>query len=192
MHKALQSLAGEGLVERRRKLGTVVSERAQERPVLEIWDIAAEARRLGGHYRFEVIERTTIEAGRAHRSLLEVDEGTPLLRVVCVHYSDAQPLQFEERLISVAAAPRIAGERFRRSSPGRWLLRHVPWTEAEHTILAQPASATVASSLDIARGSACLVVERRTWNESLPVTFARMWHPGERYRLVGRFRPSHM
>src|SRR5580693_10796768 len=38
--KALQSLAKEGYVERKRKLGTVVTDRAQERPVFEIWDVA--------------------------------------------------------------------------------------------------------------------------------------------------------
>jgi GntR family histidine utilization transcriptional repressor len=30
-------------------------------------------------------------------------------------------------------------------------------------------------------------VERRTWNGEAPVTYARLWHPGSRHRLVGRF-----
>ncbi len=40
VHKAVQSLAVEGLVERRPKIGTVVTARARERPVFEIWDAA--------------------------------------------------------------------------------------------------------------------------------------------------------
>src|SRR5471030_52428 len=36
--KAIQMLAKEGIVERHRKIGTIVAIRAQERPVFEIWD----------------------------------------------------------------------------------------------------------------------------------------------------------
>ena len=192
VHKAIQSLAGEGLVERRRKHGTLVADRAQERPVFEIWDIASEARRLGGRYRFEVIERTTVASDAHPLDLHGFEPETPMLRIVCVHYCDRHALQVEERYISIAAAPKVVLEKFTRSPPGRWLLRHVPWTEAEHTILARQAPDSVANPLGIEKGDACLVVERRTWNDTVPVTFARLWHPGERYRLVGRFRPSHL
>jgi GntR family histidine utilization transcriptional repressor len=192
VHKAIQSLAGEGLVERRRKHGTMVADRAQERPVFEIWDIASEARRLGGRYRFELVERETVASDSHPQELHGFEAGTPMLRVVCVHYCDRHALQIEERYISVAAAPKVVLEKFSRTPPGRWLLKHVPWTEAEHTILARPATDFIARHLGIGKSDACLVVERRTWNDTQPVTFARLWHPGERYRLVGRFRPSHL
>jgi GntR family histidine utilization transcriptional repressor len=70
-----------------------------------------------------------------------------------------------------------------------WLLSHVPWTQAEHTISACEAGPPEAEALGIAAGSACLVVERRTWNGDVPVTMARLWHPGARHRLRGRFEP---
>jgi GntR family histidine utilization transcriptional repressor len=192
VHKAIQSLAGEGLVERRRKHGTLVADRAQERPVFEIWDIASEARRLGGRYHFELLERTTEASDQHPAELHGFEPGTPMLRLVCAHYCDKAALQIEERYISIAAAPKVVLEKFSRTAPGRWLLKHVPWTEAEHTILARPAPAAIAGRLGVDSGDACLVVERRTWNDTIPVTFARLWHPGERYRLVGRFRPSHL
>ena len=37
VHRALRSIAAEGLVARRRRFGTVVAARPPERPVLEIW-----------------------------------------------------------------------------------------------------------------------------------------------------------
>ena len=46
--KAIQTLASEGLVQRRRKIGTIVAERPLERPVFEIWDIADIVPRNGG------------------------------------------------------------------------------------------------------------------------------------------------
>jgi len=48
--KAIQTLVNEGLVHRRRKVGTVVAEGALERPVFEIWDIADLISRNGGFH----------------------------------------------------------------------------------------------------------------------------------------------
>ena len=48
--KAIESLAKEGFVERKRKTGTVVTDRAQERPVFEIWDVADLVAQSGGVY----------------------------------------------------------------------------------------------------------------------------------------------
>jgi GntR family histidine utilization transcriptional repressor len=69
-------------------------------------------------------------------------------------------------------------------------LAHVPWTEAEHTIAACEAGPAEAEALGVPVGSACLVVERKTWNGDIPVTVARLWHSGAQHRLVGRFEPA--
>jgi len=34
------------------------------------------------------------------------------------------------------------------------------------------------------------VVERRTWNSSTPVTYARLWNPGVTHTLIGHFQPA--
>ncbi|NMN04875.1 MULTISPECIES: UTRA domain-containing protein, partial [unclassified Novosphingobium] len=74
--------------------------------------------------------------------------------------------------------------------PGPWLLANVPWTEARHRIIARGATAVVARHLGVPEGAPCLVVERRIWNGDVPVTFARLWYPGEDHALEGRFLPS--
>src|ERR671913_1575743 len=50
VNRALASLAGEGLVERKRKSGTVVAPPSAERAVFEIWDITAEMARAGARH----------------------------------------------------------------------------------------------------------------------------------------------
>ena len=41
--------------------------------------------------------------------------------------------------------------------------------------------------VDMARGSALLMVSRRTVSQGTVASVARLYHPGARYRLVGRF-----
>ena len=187
VNRALRSLADQGLVERRRKRGTVVGSLAPERPVFEIWDIAAEIERAGATYRLDLLERAVLDAGDSRGAALGEGAGQ-LLWLVCRHSADGEPMQVEERLISLATAPQAIDADFAVESPGRWLLQYVAWTEAEHVIAAEPAPRAVADRLGIRRGGACLVVERRTWNRTAPVTFVRLWHPGDRRRLVGRFQ----
>lgn len=190
VNKAIQNLASEGLVERRPKIGTIVTARARERPVMEIWDAADAVRREGGHYSYQLIECGMVSPGAPIRDLHGLGEKTPALQMLCLHLSDGRPFQLEERLVNVEAAPKITCQPLEDVSPGQWLLANVPWTEAKHRITARGATAMVSRHLALDDGAACLVVERRTWNGDVPVTFARFWYPGDDHSVEGRFRPS--
>ena len=190
VNKALQSLAGEGLVERRPKVGTVVTGRARERPVFEIWDAADAVHRVGGRYSYRLLDCGMVPAVSPLRAELALDAGTPVIRMMCLHLSDGKPFQLEERLINVDAAPKITCQPLEDVSPGQWLLANVPWTEAKHAISARGATPMIAQHLALDEGDACLVVERRTWNSLVPVTLGRFWYPGDNHSLEGQFRPS--
>lgn len=188
--KAIQTLATEGLVHRRRKVGTVVAERALERPVFEIWDVADLISRNGGTYQYRLLECRKLEDDPERREMLGISSRTPALWMRCLHLSDAKPFQLEERLINIDAAPGITCQPLDAQGPGRWLLAHVPWTDAEHKICARQAPDEIAMHLRVRPHDACLVVDRRTWNHGAPVTHARLWHPGTSHNLVGHFKPS--
>jgi GntR family histidine utilization transcriptional repressor len=188
--KAIQTLVADGLVLRRRKVGTLVAERAQERPVFEIWDIADLVARSGGRYAYKLLECRKLGPDPERRELLGVSLRTPVLWLRCMHLSDGRPIQLEERLININAAPNITCQPLETQGPGAWLLAKVPWTDAEHKIFAREAPAEVAAELQVKMGTACLVVDRRTWNQGTPVTLARLWHPDGRHNLVGHFKPA--
>ena len=188
--KALQSLVGDGLIQRHRKVGTLVTERAQERPVFEIWDIADLVRRNGARYRYRLLECRKLGDDLPRRELLGVSARTPILWMRSLHLSNDQPFQLEERLVNIDAAPNITCQPLETESPGSWLLASVPWSEAQHQIYAREAPAEIASDMRVKVGTACLVVDRRTWNHNTPVSLARMWHPGSAHHLVGHFKPS--
>lgn len=188
--KAMQSLASEGVVERRRKIGTVVSARAGERPVFEIWDTAEIVQRRGAAYGYKLLSCAFVGDSLEDRVLLGVERSVQVLRMTCVHTADGRPFQIEDRLINVDAAPQITCQPLETTGPGPWLIAHVPWTQAEHAISAHAADERLAKLLDVQVGAPCLLVERRTWNGEQPVTLARLWHSGAEHRLVGRFEPS--
>jgi GntR family histidine utilization transcriptional repressor len=185
--KAIQSLAKEGFVERKRKIGTVVTDRAQERPVFEIWDVADLVAQAGGTYSYKLLECMKLKQDPQKRELLGVSHRTPTLWMLCLHLCDGAPFQLEERLINIEAAPGITCRPLEQVGPGLWLLAHVPWTDAEHKISAREAPPDIAEHLGTNPGAACLVVDRRTWNKGTPVTYARLWHCGAQHTLVGHF-----
>ena len=113
-----------------------------------------------------------------------------MLSITTLHLMDDVPHAYEQRLINLATVPEAHEERFRADPPGTWLLRRVPWTDAEHIVRATNADNTLAKWLRIQRGAACLVLERRTWQAGAFVTEARITYPGERHHLVGRFSPT--
>ena len=190
VNRALTALAAEGLIVRWRRRGSFVAERAVELAVFEIWDIAAEIERSGRAYAYELLAREHLVADADLATDMDVAPGTPLLALTCRHSADGEVVQLEHRLINLAAVPQADSESFDAIAPGRWLLDHVPWSEAEHTIRAESADARIARLMHVERGAACLVIERRTWQGRKAITLARLAHPGARHALTGRFRPG--
>ncbi|MDE2457455.1 MAG: histidine utilization repressor [Burkholderiales bacterium] len=190
VNKVLTQLARAGMVERRRKAGSFVMREQSRSAVMEISDVRAEVGALGLPYRFEIIERKRRLNLRADASALQLGEAGPVLHVTTLHYAGPRPFCLERRLINLAAVPAAAGQDFATEPPGTWLVSHVPWTSAEHRIRAAIADAQAAATLEVPAGTACLVIERRTWVRGKPVTFVRLSYPGETHEVVARFSPS--
>ncbi|WP_040637985.1 histidine utilization repressor [Microvirga lotononidis] len=189
VNKVLSTLAANGLITRRRRAGTVVAEPSSQQAVLQIQDFALEAARAGIDYHFKILHRAVepIDAAAAQR--IGLPAGTKMLCLSTLHIMDDVPQAFEQRLINLATVPEAGEEPFTEDPPGTWLLRRVPWTDAEHIVRAVNADGTMAKRLRIQSGTACLVLERRTWQAGAFVTEARITYPGDRHQLVGRFSP---
>ena len=187
VNKALTQLARSGLIERRKRSGSFVARPRSQAAVLEIHDIRAEVEALGLAYRYELLDRKLRAAGATVDPRIE---GSPsLMELACRHHADASVFCVEERLISLDAVPQAADADFARQAPGPWLIGHVPWSEAEHTIRAVAADRATARLLALPAGTACLVIERRTWSGGQQVTFVRLTYPGASHAVVARFTP---
>ena len=190
VNKVLAGLAAAGLIERRRRAGSFVRRPQFQSAVLQIHDIKAEVTGRGQAYAYELLSQRRRKANASDRGLLSVGSDVGIIALRCRHLADGRPFALEERLINLTAIPAGQTIDFKSEPPGTWLLGHVPWTEAEHHISAMEADAETALRLKIAKGSACLVVRRRTWRSGETVTVVRLTFPGPSYHLVARFTPS--
>ena len=190
VNKVLAEVARAGLIERRRRSGSFVRLPQAQSAVLEIRDIGDEVRSLGLPYSYRVTRRVRRRAGRGCGCRLDVPASTPVLDTECVHYAGPHPFCLEQRLINLDVVPEADKATFADIAPGPWLVSRVPWSAAEHVIRAAPADADLASVFGVAPGTACLVIERRTWSGTGPVTLVSFTYPGERHTLVARFQPT--
>jgi GntR family histidine utilization transcriptional repressor len=187
VNKALSELAQADLIERRRKAGSFVRRPTFLSAVLKIADIRAEIGALGRSYGYELIECRRRAANAADRARLGVRKTGKVIAIACRHSADGLPFAIEDRLIDLDAVPEAATADFSTEPPGSWLLHHVPWTEAEHSISAVAADDHAAAALDIAVGAPCLVIDRHTWRSARPLTAVRLLYPGDSHKLVARF-----
>jgi GntR family transcriptional regulator, histidine utilization repressor len=190
VNKAMTQLARAGLIERRRRSGSFVLRPKSQAAILEIHDIKAEVQALGLPYRFELTRKQVRAAADDDRERLGLSEAARMVEVTCLHFAGVRPFCHESRLINLSAVPEAEAESFSETSPGPWLVGHIPWSVAEHRIRAAAADAEIAAALGIAKRSPCLVVERQTWTADQPVTHVRFTYAGDSHTLIARFTPS--
>ncbi|WP_086999084.1 histidine utilization repressor [Rhizobium sullae] len=188
VNKVLTQLAKAGLIERRKKSGSFVTQPQAQSAVLEIHDIKAEVQSLNLLYSYSVTKSVSRKIKAEDN--LDLPAGGLVKEIVCVHFAGTRPFCLEQRLINLSAVPEAADADFSALAPGAWLLKQVPWSAAEHKIYAFEAGAEEAAALGIARSTACLVIERRTWSSAGSVTHVRFTYPGDRHALVARFSPA--
>lgn len=190
VNKALSELAAIGMIERRRKAGSFVAAARARSAILKIPDIKVEVEALGLSYRFDVRNRLLRPLNGEDLSRIDAEEGTPLIEMTIVHYGGERPFGFEHRIINLAEVPDAESQPFADAPPGSWLVAKVPFTEGEHRIRAEAADSETARQIDVAAGTACLVIERRTWREGEPITWVRLVYPGEKQEMIARFQPA--
>lgn len=192
VNKAVTMLAESGMIQRRRRAGSFVTRPHPhiESVALDIPDIAAEVAKRGHSYRFHLLDKRRRKPRRSVPQERDVASDGTLLAVHSLHLADGRPFALEERVINLAAVPEALEQDFSGIAPGSWLLQHVPWTRAQHRITAVNADQVQAGQLQVAAGTACLVIERQTWRGEQCITYVRQMFLGDSYDLIARFDPA--
>ena len=189
VHRALRELMLEGVLVRFRRRGSFVAElKAQSSPIT-VEPIDRQIAHRGHRYSAEVLEVSAQKASADVAERLELRTGTKVFRSRVVHLEDGEPIQYEDRYVNPRVVPEYADVDFTAPPPAQYLQEHYPLRQVEHAIVAEGADEESARRLRIREASPCLTILRRTWSGARVASYARLVHPGDRYRLFSRFRP---
>jgi GntR family histidine utilization transcriptional repressor len=183
--RALLELVQEGFLVRSQGLGTFVADRKPVLSMLEVRNIAEEIAERGHRYRNRILKLEEVAATETVAMYLEVAPGSKVFHSIIVHIDDDTPVQLEDRFTNPAVAPDYLAQDFARMTPNAYLSRVAPIEAVEHVIEAVLPTSVVARWLQVRSPEACLQINRRTWSHGHVATFARLLHPGSRYRLGG-------
>ena len=189
INRALRDLQSQGMVERKQGVGTFAAQRHRISSTLTIRDLHEEIEARGHRHHSSVHLAREESAPAALARQLGLAAGAPVYHSLIVHHDNGVPLQCEDRYVNPACAPDYLQVDFERTTPTQHLLDVAPLWQAQYTIEASNATAQEARLLGIGAADPCLVVVRRTVSRGVPVTLARLVHPGSRYQLEGSFSP---
>lgn len=182
-HKAIRDLVHDGYLVRQPGLGTFVTDRKAESSLLEIHNIADEVRNRGHQYSNSVVRRETVTADDEVALRLGVRVGTKVFHTILVHRENDVPIQVENRYVNARWAPDYLDTDFSERTPNEVLVAACPISDMEHVVEAIQADSQAADWLEIEQGAACLCMSRRTWSADRLISYARLLHPGDRYKL---------
>ena len=184
VNRALRDLAEAGVVTRKKRAGTRVSQLPVRRPRLEIPVIRQDVEARGLGYGFEVLADRVEHAPVPVSARLGLPEGVWLRYLETLHLAGGRPYVFEIRWLNPAVLPEPALD-FGRLSVNEWLVTHVSLVSGDISFSAEAAGGREAKVLGVAAGTALFVAERTTFGVAGPVTLVRLVHgPGHRVQMV--------
>ncbi len=183
--RALTELTDAGVLARTQGLGTFVAELKSQSSMMAIRNIADEIAMRGHEHRVEQLVLQEITADAPTAIALGLEQESRVFHSVLVHFEQDVPLQIEERFVNPALVPDYLNQDFQIRTPHEYLSQAAPLTQAQHTIEAIVATPEVQHHLQLGSAEPCLQISRRTWSSQGVVSFARLTHPGSRFRLGG-------
>lgn len=174
VNRALQDLAAEGFLDRRRKAGTRVMEAPRRKATLDIPLIRAEVEARGQRYDYRLLLRETAAPPEAIAAGLHLRGPEPVLHVQSLHLANGAPHMFEDRWIVLETVPAMATLDLGQISPNEWLVREAPYTHGTMAFQAVLAG-EAATPLGCAPNEPLLCVTRLTWMHEHPITHVQQY-----------------
>ena len=174
VNKALQVLADEGLLDRRRRAGTRVAVDPVRKAILTIPIVREQIEGAGMAYSHRIVAHRPGPLPETIARRMGTGTGAPMIHLRAVHYGNGIPFQYEDRWINPQAVRGMDRVDFRHVNANEWLVRNAPYSRAEVIFSAANADARDARMLQTRQGQALLILHRTTWTENRPITLVRI------------------
>lgn len=179
INRALQQLADEGLVVRKRKGGTRVCQAPVRQARFQIPMLREQIEHTGSTYQHRLLTREIKAAPDEICGRLGLRAADQPLYLETVHLADETPFALERRWVNTGTVPDVLNAPLDTISANEWLINTVPFSTGEVVFGAANASPSVAAALDISAGAAVFVVSRTTWLNHQSVTTLKLYYqPG--------------
>ncbi|MFV0302140.1 MAG: GntR family transcriptional regulator [Paracoccus sp. (in: a-proteobacteria)] len=181
VNRALRDLADNGIVERRRKVGTRVAASPTLQASREISAIRSGIHALGAEFGYRLLQSERIAAPAGIARQLQIGNGDPVQYVNAVFLADQLPYCCQVMWLNLTALPDMNGVNLAESSAEEWLEHAVRPNHGRIAILALAVEQGSAESMNVRPGTPVLTVERTDWSDTVPVAFSRQsFPPGHR------------
>lgn len=187
VNRALRELADAGYINRVVGVGSFVAESKIHVHPLEVRNIAEDIRSRGHTHTCEVVLLAQERANARLAANLGIAAGAPVYHSIIVHFDNSVAIQLEDRYVNPKVAPDYLEVDFRDLTPNEYLTKTAPLQEVEHVVEAILPPTPVADLLNMSADQPCLLISRRTWTGEDVASGARLYHPGNLYRLGERF-----
>ena len=187
INKVLRSLAQDGFLETRKRGGTIVL--AARGISLSIREISDHVAAIGKSYRFTLENYNKSQCGDEGIHWPDLLEGTALLELECVHFSNNIPIQHEKRLINLDLAPEANSVDFSSMSPGRWLKNYIPFPSVLQELGAVGAGASLSELLRVRRTTPCIGVRQIIKKGDEFISLAELTSPAGRFQIHSLYEP---
>lgn len=185
VNRALQAIAEDGLLERKRKGGTRVVVHPVRKATFSVPVIRQEIESRGYSYSYQLISQRRKYPPEPIQMLMQPTQRSRLLHVKALHLADEQAYVIEDRWIDTAIVPEAADADFRCISANQWLVENIPFNGGDLALSASIASDEEANLFQITQQQALFTAERRTRNaEHATITAVRLvYAPGYRMEV---------
>jgi GntR family transcriptional regulator len=189
VRKAIQNLAGRGLVEIRRGKGTFVSEPKITQELTELTGFVEDMQALGRHPTARLVAKEVVAADHIVARRLALTTGRRVMRVQRVRLADGVPISFDETYLPLELGNKIIRNNL-EAEPIFSLLEQkysIPLVEADYRLEAVSAEAAVAQALKIETRSPIFLIERTSYTTgNKPIDYERLHYRGDLIRFVTR------
>ncbi|MFV0409287.1 MAG: GntR family transcriptional regulator [Paracoccus sp. (in: a-proteobacteria)] len=185
VNRALSQLAQDGIVHRRRRVGTRVADTRLPEAGAEALPIRAEVEAVGAAYTYRMTEHDIVRASSQIAGIMHVSPNEPLIRYRSVISADEAPYCVEIGYLATKGAANLTTEMIRQAEPLEWMRENIDQLSGRMEVLATRLTPECASELGAEKGLPVLTLDRTLWCDGSALSHSRrVYPPGHRVNFA--------